>query len=385
MSLNAGYKSPWLTEELEILQGAVRKFYEREFLPHSERWDEQGSVDRDAWLKAGEAGILCASIKEEYGGGGGTFAHEMVIAEEQGRIGISGFGNSVHSGIVAHYIQSYGTEDQKKKWLPKMATGEIVGGIAMTEPGTGSDLQGVKTTAKKSGNQYVVNGQKTFITNGQQANLICVVAKTDPAGGAKGTSLIMVETDEVEGFRRGRNLKKLGMKAQDTSELFFDDVKVPTSNLLGTEEGKGFFQLMQQLPQERLIIAVQACVAMEMALKYTTDYVKERTAFGQRILDFQNTQFKLAECKTEATIARVFVDDCAMKLLDGKLDATTAAMAKWWTTQKQNEIVDTCLQFFGGFGYMMEYPIAKLYADARVQKIYGGTNEIMKMLIARTL
>ncbi|MDO9126827.1 acyl-CoA dehydrogenase family protein [Parvibaculum sp.] len=385
MSLNAGYKSPWLTEELEILQGAVRKFYEKEFLPHSERWDEQGSVDREAWLKAGEAGILCASIKEEYGGGGGTFAHEMVIAEEQGRIGISGFGNSVHSGIVAHYIQSYGTEDQKKKWLPKMATGEIVGGIAMTEPGTGSDLQGVKTTAKKSGNQYVVNGQKTFITNGQQANLICVVAKTDPAGGAKGTSLIMVETDEVEGFRRGRNLKKLGMKAQDTSELFFDDVKVPTSNLLGTEEGKGFFQLMQQLPQERLIIAVQACVAMEMALKYTTDYVKERTAFGQRILDFQNTQFKLAECKTEATIARVFVDDCAMKLLDGKLDATTAAMAKWWTTQKQNEIVDTCLQFFGGFGYMMEYPIAKLYADARVQKIYGGTNEIMKMLIARTL
>ena len=385
MSLNAGYKSPWLTEELEILQGAVRKFYEKEFLPHSERWDEQGSVDRDAWLKAGEAGILCASIKEEYGGGGGTFAHEMVIAEEQGRIGISGFGNSVHSGIVAHYIQSYGTEDQKKKWLPKMATGEIVGGIAMTEPGTGSDLQGVKTTAKKSGNQYVVNGQKTFITNGQQARLICVVAKTDPSGGAKGTSLIMVETDEVEGFRRGRNLKKLGMKAQDTSELFFDDVKVPTSNLLGTEEGKGFFQLMQQLPQERLIIAVQACVAMEMALKYTTDYVKERTAFGQRILDFQNTQFKLAECKTEATIARVFVDDCAVKLLDGKLDATTAAMAKWWTTQKQNEIVDTCLQFFGGFGYMMEYPIAKLYADARVQKIYGGTNEIMKMLIARTL
>ncbi len=385
MSLNAGYKSPWLTEELEILQSAVRKFYEKEFLPHSERWDEQGSVDREAWLKAGEAGILCASIKEEYGGGGGTFAHEMVIAEEQGRIGISGFGNSVHSGIVAHYIQSYGTEDQKKKWLPKMATGEIVGGIAMTEPGTGSDLQGVKTTAKKSGNQYVVNGQKTFITNGQQANLICVVAKTDPSGGAKGTSLIMVETDEVEGFRRGRNLKKLGMKAQDTSELFFDDVKVPTSNLLGTEEGKGFFQLMQQLPQERLIIAVQACVAMEMALKYTTDYVKERTAFGQRILDFQNTQFKLAECKTEATIARVFVDDCAMKLLDGKLDAATAAMAKWWTTQKQNEIVDTCLQFFGGFGYMMEYPIAKLYADARAQKIYGGTNEIMKMLIARTL
>lgn len=385
MSLNAAYKSPWLNEELEILQSAVAKFYEKEFQPHVERWDEQGCVDRDAWLKAGEAGILCASIKEEYGGGGGNFAHEMVIAEEQGRAGISGFGNSVHSGIVAHYIQSYGTEEQKKKWLPKMASGEIVGAIAMTEPGTGSDLQGVKTTAKKSGNQYVLNGQKTFITNGQQANLICVVAKTDPAAGAKGTSLIMVETEEVEGFRRGRNLKKMGQKAQDTSELFFDEVKVPTSNLLGTEEGKGFIQLMQQLPQERLIIAVQACVAMEMALKYTSDYVKERTAFGQRILDFQNTQFKLAECKTEATIARVFTDDCAVKLLDGKLDPTTAAMAKWWTTQKQNEIVDTCLQFFGGYGYMMEYPIAKLYTDARIQKIYGGTNEIMKMLIARTL
>ncbi|MDZ4380677.1 MAG: acyl-CoA dehydrogenase family protein [Parvibaculum sp.] len=385
MSLNAAYKSPWLNEELEILQSAVAKFYEKEFQPHVDRWDEQGCVDRDAWLKAGEAGILCASIKEEYGGGGGNFAHEMVIAEEQGRAGISGFGNSVHSGIVAHYIQSYGTEEQKKKWLPKMASGEIVGAIAMTEPGTGSDLQGVKTTAKKSGNQYVVNGQKTFITNGQQANLICVVAKTDPAAGAKGTSLIMVETDEVEGFRRGRNLKKMGQKAQDTSELFFDEVKVPMSNLLGTEEGKGFIQLMQQLPQERLIIAVQACVAMEMAVKYTSEYVKERTAFGQRILDFQNTQFKLAECKTEATIARVFTDDCAVKLLDGRLDPTTAAMAKWWTTQKQNEIVDTCLQFFGGYGYMMEYPIAKLYTDARIQKIYGGTNEIMKMLIARTL
>ncbi|MFN4338390.1 acyl-CoA dehydrogenase family protein [Parvibaculum sp.] len=383
--MNAEYKSPWLNEELQILQGAVRKFYEKEFQPHVERWEEQGHVDRDAWLKAGEAGILCASIKEEYGGGGGNFGHEMVIAEEQGRAGISGFGNSVHSGIVAHYIQAYGTEEQKMKWLPKMASGEIVGAIAMTEPGTGSDLQGVKTTARKEGNQYVVNGQKTFITNGQQANLICVVAKTDPAGGAKGTSLIMVETDEVEGFRRGRNLKKMGQKAQDTSELFFDDVKVPTSNLLGTEEGKGFFQLMQQLPQERLIIAVNAVIAMEMALKYTTDYVKERTAFGQRILDFQNTQFKLAECKTEAIIARVFVDDCAVKLLDGKLDATTAAMAKWWTTQKENEIIDTCLQFFGGYGYMMEYPIAKLYTNARIQKIYGGTNEIMKMLVARTL
>src|SRR5690606_26896915 len=383
--MSAEYKSPWLNEELEILQDAVRKLYEKEFQPHVERWEEQGWVERDAWLKAGEAGMLCASIKEEYGGGGGNFGHEMVIAQEQGRAGISGFGNSVHSGIVAHYIQAYGTEEQKKKWLPKMASGEMVGAIAMTEPGTGSDLQGVKTTAKKEGNQYVINGQKTFITNGQQANLICVVAKTDPAAGAKGTSLIMVETDEVEGFRRGRNLDKIGQHAQDTSELFFDDVKVPTSNLLGTEEGKGFIQLMQQLPQERLIIAVQACVAMEKAVEVTAAYTKERKAFGKSILDFQNTQFRLAECKTEAAIARVFTDDCAMKLLEGKLDPTTAAMAKWWTTQKQCEIVDTCLQFFGGYGYMMEYPIAQMYTDARIQKIYGGTNEIMKMLIARTL
>lgn len=385
MALIEGYKSPWLDEELEILQDAVSKFYEKEFVPHVEKWNEQGCVDRDAWLKAGEAGILCASIKEEYGGGGGHFGHEMVIAQEQGRAGIGGFGNSVHSGIVAHYIQSYGTEEQKKKWLPKMASGELVGGIAMTEPGTGSDLQAVRTTAKKEGNQYVLNGQKTFITNGQTADLICVVAKTDPEAGAKGVSLIMVETEEVEGFRRGRNLKKMGQKAQDTSELFFDDVKVPTANLLGTDEGKGFFQLMQQLPQERLIIAVQACVAMEKALELTSEYVKERKAFGQRILDFQNTQFKLAECKTEATIARVFTDNCAERLLRGELDATTAAMAKWWTTQKENEIIDECLQFFGGYGYMDEYPISRMYRDARIQKIYGGTNEIMKLLIGRTI
>lgn len=385
MEMIAGYKSPWLTEELEILQDASRKFYEKEFAPHSDRWSKQGHVDRDAWNKAGAQGLLCASIKEEYGGGGGNFSHEMVITQEQARAGVSGFGNSVHSGIVAHYIQSYGTEEQKKKWLPKMASGEMVGAIAMTEPGTGSDLQGVKTTAKKVGNQYVVNGQKTFITNGQQSTLICVVAKTDPTAGAKGTSLVMVETEEVEGFRRGRNLDKIGMHAQDTSELFFDDVKVPTSNLLGTEEGKGFFQLMQQLPQERLIIAVQAVVAMERAVELTAAYVKERKAFGKSILDFQNTQFKLAECKTEAAVARVFVDQCAVKLLNHELDATTAAMAKWWTTEKQCQIVDTCLQFYGGYGYMMEYPIAQMYADARVQKIYGGANEIMKMLIARTL
>ncbi|MEX1034108.1 MAG: acyl-CoA dehydrogenase family protein [Cellvibrionaceae bacterium] len=376
----------WMNDELQLLRDATRRFCEKEFLPHSERWNRQGCVDREAWHKAGAAGLLCASVAETYGGGGGDFRHEMVIAEEMQQADVGAIGISVHSGIVAHYIATYGTEEQKQRWLAKMASGELIGSIAMTEPGTGSDLQAVKTTALKSGNQYVISGQKTFISNGQLSNLICVVAKTDPKEKAKGVSLIMVETDLVEaGFERGRNLEKLGLKAQDTSELFFDQVRVPADNLVGAQEGQGFQQLMQQLPQERLIIAASACVAMDRALKVTSDYVKERKAFGQRLLDFQNTQFRLAERYTEARIARTFVDDCAMKLLEGKLDAATAAMAKWWTTQKQCEIIDECLQFFGGYGYMMEYPIARMYADARVQKIYGGSNEIMKMLIAREI
>jgi acyl-CoA dehydrogenase len=378
-------KSPWMNEELEILRASARKFYEREFLSQDETWRKQGYVDRDAWRKAGEAGLLCASIPEAYGGGGGTFAHEAVINEEQLRLGITSFGNSVHSGMVAHYINAYGSDEQKSRWLPKMASGDLVGGIAMTEPGTGSDLQGVKTTAKLNGNEYVVNGQKTFITNGQSCNLIIVVAKTDPAAGAKGTSLVVVETDEVDGFRRGRNLAKIGQKGQDTSELFFDDVRVPTANLLGAQQGLGFGQLMNQLPQERLIIALLGVSAMEAALAGTVEYVKERKAFGQRLLDFQNTRFKLAEQKSIAVIARVFVDRCIELHLKGQLDAITAAMAKWWCTQMQCDLVDECLQLHGGYGYMLEYPIARFYADARVQKIYGGTNEIMKELIARTL
>lgn len=388
MSLLENYRSPWLNEELDILRDAVKRFVEREFAPHTSKWDRQGAVDRDAWNKAGEAGLLCASIPEKWGGGGGDFRHEMILIEELSRANVTGFGNGVHSGIVAHYIHAYGSEEQKQRWLPKMASGEIVSAIAMSEPGTGSDLQAVSTTALRDGDEYVINGQKTFITNGMTANLVCVVAKTDPAESAKGISLVMVETDAVDnggGFSRGRNLEKLGLKAQDTAELFFDDVRVPTSFLLGPDEGKGFVQLMQQLPQERLIIAVGAVAAMETALKLTSDYVKERKAFGKRILDFQNTQFKLAECFTEARIARTFVDDCALKLQEGKLDTATASMAKWWTAQKQCEIVDTCLQFFGGYGYMMEYPIAKMYADSRVQKIYGGSNEIMKLLIAREI
>jgi acyl-CoA dehydrogenase len=377
-----------MNEELNIMREHIARFFKKEFVPHIQRWDEQGIVDRDAWIKAGRAGILCASIPAEYGGGGGDFRHEMVIEEEMARAGVTGIGNSVHSGIVAHYILHYGTEAQRQKWLPGMASGELVGAIAMTEPGTGSDLQAINTQARKVDDGYSISGQKTFLTNGQLANLICVVVKTDPTAGSKGVSLIMVETETVEGdggFNRGRNLEKIGLKAQDTSEVFFDEVKVPFENLLGDREGLGFGQLMEQLPQERLIIAVSACVAMERALEYTREYVKERKAFGKRILDFQNTQFRLAERMTEAKIARVFVDDCAMKLLDGKLDASTAAMAKWWTTQKQCEIVDECLQFFGGYGYMMEYPIAKMYIDARIQKIYGGSNEIMKLLIAREL
>ncbi len=378
-------KPTWMNEELEILRTSVRKFYERELLPHDEKWRKQGYVDRDAWRKAGEAGLLCASIPEAYGGGGGTFAHEAVINEEQLRLGITSFGNSVHSGMVAHYINAYGSDEQKRRWLPKMASGELVGGIAMTEPGTGSDLQGVKTTARLNGNEYVVSGQKTFITNGQTCNLIIVVAKTDPAAGAKGTSLVVVETDEVDGFRRGRNLAKIGQKGQDTSELFFDDVRVPTGNLLGAQPGLGFSQLMNQLPQERLIIALLGVSAMEAALSGTVEYVKERKAFGQRLIDFQNTRFKLAEQKSIAVIARVFVDRCIELHLQGQLDAITAAMAKWWCTQMQCDLVDECLQLHGGYGYMLEYPIARFYADARIQKIYGGTNEIMKELIARTL
>ena len=385
MSVLDAAKPQWMTEDLELLSDASRKFFERECLPHYERWEEQGLVDRDAWTKAGAAGLLCAEMPEEYGGAGGTFAHDAVIAYERGRLGLDGFGFPLHSSIVAPYILHYGSEDQKKRWLPRMATGELVGAIAMSEPGAGSDLQSVRTTALRDGNHTVINGQKTFITNGQQANLIIVVTKTDPSKGSKGTSLFVVETDEVEGFRRGRNLDKIGLKSNDTSELFFDDVRVPADALLGAEEGHGFYQLMEQLPQERLLIAIQAIATIELALEQTIEYVNQRKAFGQRIVDFQNTQMKLAECKTEATIGKVFVNHCIGLLLDRQLTAETASMAKYWLTDLQCKIVDECLQLHGGYGFMNEYPIARLYRDSRVQRIYGGTNEIMKLLIARSL
>ncbi|WP_353643081.1 acyl-CoA dehydrogenase family protein [Mesorhizobium sp. WSM2239] len=378
-------KPEWAGDDVAMLYDMATRFLSEEIAPRYDEFEKAEMFDRESWEKAGAAGLLCASMPEEYGGSGGTFAHESAIIEAISHVGVDGFGIGLHNSIVAPYILHYGSEEQKKKWLPRMATGELIGAIAMTEPGAGSDLQGVKTSAKRDGNQYSINGSKTFITNGQLANLIIVVTKTDPSKGAKGTSLIVVETDEVEGFERGRNLDKIGLKSNDTSELFFKDVRVPTSNLLGHEEGQGFIQLMQQLPQERLQIGTTAIAAVERALALTIDYVKERKAFGKAILEFQNTQFKLAELKTEATIGRVFYNDCVARHIDGGLDPVTASMAKYWLTDLQGKVMDECLQLHGGYGYMNEYPIARMFRDARVQGIYGGTNEIMKLLIARSL
>ncbi len=373
-------------EEIVMFEDSVIRFFDQH-APEARvaKWREDGIVERAMWTEAAEAGLALLSTPEAYGGAGGDYRHEVVLMEQMGLKGVDGFGLSLHNSIVAPYIVHYGTEAQKQRWLPGMADGTFVTAIAMTEPGAGSDLQGIKTTAKMVGNEYVINGSKTFITNGQTANLICVVAKTDATQGARGTSLIMVETDGAEGFERGRNLEKLGQEAADTSELFFNDVHVPAESILGGDEGQGFFQLMGQLPQERLNIAIQGMATIERALTLTLDYVKQRKAFGKAILDFQNTQFVLAECKTEATVARVFVNHCIEQHLQKKLDAATASMAKYWVTDLENKIVDRCLQLYGGFGYMNEYPISRMYRDSRVQRIYGGTNEIMKMLIARTL
>jgi len=370
-------------EDHIIFRESVRRFVEQEVAPYHEQWEKDGIVPRELWLKAGDAGLLCPTIPEEYGGPGADFRYNGIVDEELAKAGYTGPGFSLHSDIAVPYILHYGSEEQKLEFLPKCVSGECIMAIAMTEPGTGSDLQGVKTTAVLDGNEYVVNGSKTFITNGQNADLIIVVAKTDPAAGAKGTSLILVEGDR-EGFKRGRNLEKLGMKAADTSELFFDDVRVPTANCLG-EEGQGFVYLMQDLPQERLSVAVSAVAACEGALQWTIDYTKDRKAFGKSIADFQNTKFKLAELKTEITVARVFVDRCLELHVNGGLDVETAAMAKWWTTDLQGKVMDECLQLHGGYGFMWEYPISRAYADARVMRIFAGTNEIMKELISRNL
>lgn len=376
------FKSNWATEEHEMVYDSALKMF-KSWEEKDEQWREDGKIARTAWNEAGEMGFLCASVPEQYGGGGGDFGHEAMLLLAQAQANQSGFGGQVHSGIVAPYILKHGTEEQKKKWLPKMASGEYVAAIAMTEPTTGSDLQNIKTYAVKDGDDYIINGSKTFITNGQHANLIVLACKTDRELGAKGVSLIVVETDGLEGFERGRNLDKVGMSSQDTSELFFSNVRVPQSNLLGDTEGLGFIQMMQELPRERLIIAISGIGAMKLAIELTLDYVKQREAFGKPIWSFQNTRFKLAECQADYLAAKSLCDSAISALMDDTLTAAQASLIKYWVTEKQCKVIDECLQLFGGYGYMKEYPIARLFADARVQKIYGGTNEIMKELASR--
>ncbi|MEU4326590.1 acyl-CoA dehydrogenase family protein [Nonomuraea dietziae] len=371
-------------EEHLLFQETVREFMAREVLPHHAQWEKDGIVPREVWKKAGELGMFGFSVPEEYGGAGITdFRYNAVIVEEIIRTGASGLGFSLHNDVMAPYLVDLTNDEQKQRWLPGFVSGELITAIAMTEPGAGSDLQGIRTTAVREGDHYVVNGQKTFITNGINADLVVVVAKTDPSAGARGTTLLVVERG-MEGFGRGRNLDKIGMKAQDTAELFFENVRVPVANRLGEEDGQGFFQLMNNLPQERMSIAVAAVAAAEAVLEQTIEYCKTRQAFGRTIGSFQNTRFVLAELATETEIARHFVDKCVVALNAGQLSAVDAAKAKWWTTELQNKVIDRCLQLHGGYGYMMEYPVAKAWVDSRVQTIYGGTTEIMKEIIGRS-
>ena len=377
-------RSPWMNDELEAFREQVRRFVATEVTPHEARWAEQQHVDREVWNKAGELGMLLPDVPVEYGGSGGTFAHLAVVTEELLAAGNAAFAIPVHA-IVGHYLLNHGTDAQKRRYLPRLASGEMVGAIAMTEPGAGSDLQGIATRAKPDGDGWIIDGAKTFISNGYLADLVIVVARTSDAPGAKGISLLLVQTREAKGYRVGRILEKIGQKGQDTCELFFDAVRVRGDQLLGGEPGRGFSQLMQDLPYERTIIGVTAVTSIERAVRLTVDYARQRRIFGRPLIEMQNTRFVLAEAKTHAVVARTFVDRCIEAVIAGRMDAATASMAKYWTTDLQCKVIDDCLQLFGGYGYMLEYPIAQMYADARVQRIYGGANEVMKELIARSL
>lgn len=377
--------SGWHDDETIALKELALRFYRSEILPRRAEFEANQQVDRSIWNKAGALGLLGCSVPEEYGGGGGTFAHELAVVEAHYCVPETGWGNAVHTGIVIHYILRYGTDEQKERWLPALVSGDMVGAIAMTEPGAGSDLQSISAAAVLTGDYYELTGSKTFISNGIQADLVIVVCKTDPTEGARGISLICVETKNCQGFTRGKPLNKIGHHAADTAEMFFDRVRVPATFLLGGIEGKGFSQLMQQLPQERLLIGVGCAATMAVAVAEAVEYTKSRKAFGKPLFELQNTRFVLAEAATKAQAAQVFVDDCIVRHLKGELDLPTSAMCKWWLSEMQSEVVDACLQMYGGYGYMDEYPISRMYVDSRVQKIYGGANEVMKEIIARSL
>lgn len=376
----------WIDEDLLDVKSLLHDFFAKEVAPLEEKFKEQGFPDKELYARAGELGLCGMSIPEEYGGGGGTFANLALLLQEQTRAGAGSLGFAVSEGIVAHYLLAYASEEQKLRWLPKLCSGEWVGAIAMTEPGTGSDLQAITTRAVRDGGDYLVSGSKIFISNGQLADLVVIAVKTDTAQGAKGISLLVAEVDGgTPGFQRGRNLDKIGLKGQDTSELFFDNMRVPAANLLGGAEGQGFYQLMKQLPQERLITAILAQAMSEAAVEAALEYTKTREAFGKPLFELQNTRFELAECATITRVNRVFLDDCITRHVNGGLDAATASMAKYWITDRTAEVIDRCQQLFGGYGYMMEYPIAGMYADNRVLRVLAGANEVMKELIARSL
>ena len=382
------YVSPWMTDELRALRDVAREFFEREAAPLMAKWSEQRFVDRDFWVKAGALGLLCPTVPEEYGGAGGNILHQVAITEEQSRVLEKGWGNNVHSGVVTDYILKYGSEEQRRRWLPPMVAGTLIGAIAMTEPGAGSDVRAMTGRARRDGDEYVIDAAKTFITNGQTADLIIVAVKVENPAVApadpKAITLFAVEADQAKGFQRGAPLRKIGQHAADTSELFFDGCRVPAANRIG-DEGAGFPALMTQMPQERLILAVNAVAQTEKAVRLTLEYTKQRKVFGKPLYEQQNTRFVLAECATLAKAARLFVDHCIGAHARGELDNATAAMAKWWLSDVQCKVLDECVQLFGGYGYMEEYPIARMYADARVQKVYGGANEVMKEIIARVL